>query len=59
MHELQDWLQIMLLLVNTDLDSSLRRNLNVHVVYILSNQDAIFYMNVVDLMATGIWEETH
>ena len=59
MHELQDWLQIMLLLVNTDLDSSLRRNLNVHVVYILSNQDAIFYMNVVDLMSTGIWEETH
>ena len=48
----------MLLLANTDLDSSLGRNLNVYVVYILSNQDVIFYMNVVDLMVIGIWEET-
>ena len=58
-HVLQEWLQIMLLLANTDLDSFLGRNLNVYVIYILSNQDAIFYMNVVDLTAIGIWEGTH
>ena len=44
----------MLLLANIDLDCSLGRNLNIHVVYILLNQDAIFYMNVVDLMAIKI-----
>ena len=44
----------MLLLANTDLDSFLGRILSAHVSYILSNQDTIFFMNVVDLMATRI-----
>ena len=44
----------MLLLVNIDLDSSLGRILSAYVGYILSNQDAIFSMNMVDLIATGI-----
>ena len=44
----------MLLLVNLDLYSSLERNSNVHVINIPSNQDAIFYMNVADLIDTGI-----
>jgi len=55
---LQEQLWIMLLLANTDLDSFLGRILSVHVGYILSNQDTIFSMNVVDLMATGIQEGT-
>jgi len=55
---LQERLQIMLPLANTDLDSSLGRILSAYVGYILSNQDAIFSMNVVDLTATGIQEGT-
>ena len=57
-HMLQEQLQIMLPLVNTDLGSSLGKNSSVLVVDILLNQDAIFFMSVVDLMATGIWEGT-
>jgi len=44
----------MLLLTNTDLDSSLGRILSVYVEYILLNQDAISFLNVADLMAIGI-----
>ena len=55
---LQEQLQIMLPLANTDLDSFLGRILSAHVGYILSNQDTIFSMNVVDLTATGIQEGT-
>jgi len=56
--ELQELLLIMHLLVNIDLDFSLRRNFHVHVDYIPLNQDGIFYMNVKDLTITGIQEET-
>ena len=56
---LQELLQIMLLLVNSDLGSSLGRNSNVHMIDILSKQDAIFYMNVADLMDTGIQGGTY
>ena len=55
---LQELLQIMLLLANSDLGSSLGRNSNVYAIDILSKQDAIFYMNVADLMDTGIQGET-
>jgi len=48
----------MLQLVNIGLDSSLGRNLNVHVDHILSNQDATYFMSVVDLTDTGIQEGT-
>ena len=54
MHVLQEPLQIMLLLANLDLGSSLERNSNVHAINIPLKQDTIFYMNVVDLMDTGI-----
>ena len=56
--EIQELLLIMHLLVNIDLDFSLRRNFCVHVDYISLNQDDIFYMSVKDLTITGIWEET-
>jgi len=48
---LQKLLQIM---VNTDLGSSLGRNLSVLAAYTLLNQDAISFMSVVDLIAIGI-----
>jgi len=48
----------MLLLVNTDLSFFQGRNLSVYAVYILLNQDAIFFMSVIDLMVTGIQEGT-
>jgi len=51
---LQEPLQIMLLLVNSNLGSSLGRNSNVCVTDIPLKQDAIFYMSVADLMDTGI-----
>ena len=51
---LQEPLQIMLLLANLDLDSFLGRNSNVYAIDILSKQDTIFYMNMADLMDTGI-----
>jgi len=51
-------LQIMLPLANTDLGSSLERNLSIHVVNTQSNQDNIFFTNMVDSMATEIREET-
>ena len=51
---LQEQSQIMLPLVNTDLDFSLGKNLSVHAAYIQLNQDAISFMNVVDLTVTGI-----
>jgi len=44
----------MLLLVNTDLGSSLGRNLSVLAAYILLNQDIIFFISVVDLMVIVI-----
>jgi len=49
----------MLLLANSDLGSFLGRNSNVHVIDIPSKQDAIFYMNVADLMDTGIQGGTY
>jgi len=49
----------MFLLANSDLGSSLGRNSNVHVIDIPSKQDAIFYMNVADLMDTGIQGGTY
>ena len=55
---LQDQLQIILLLANTDLGFFLEKNLSVLVVDILLNQDTIFFMSVVDLMAIGIQEGT-
>ena len=56
--ELQELSLIMHLLVNIDLDFSLRRNFCVHVDYIPLNQENIFYMSVKDLTITGIQEET-
>ena len=58
MHMLQEQLQIMLPLANTDLGSSLGKNLSVLVVDTLLNQDIIFFISMVDLMATGIQEGT-
>jgi len=55
---LQEPLQIMLLLANSNLGSSLGRNSNICVTNILSKQDAIFYMSVADLMDTRIQGET-
>jgi len=51
---LQELLQIMLLLANTDLGSSLGRNLSVLVAYTLLNQDVISFMSVADLRVIGI-----
>jgi len=48
----------MLQLVNIDLDSFLGRSLNIHVDRIPLNQDITFFMSVVGLMDTGIWEGT-
>jgi len=48
----------MLQLVSIDLDSSLERNLNVHVDHILLNQDVTYSMIVIGLMDTRIQEET-
>ena len=56
---LQELLQIMLLLANTDLGFSLGKNLSVHAAYTLLNQDAISFIIVVDLMVIGIQEGTH
>jgi len=58
-HMLQELLQIILLLVNTDLGSFLEKNLSVYTAYTLLNQDIISFMSVVDLMVIGIWEGTH
>jgi len=44
----------MLLLANTNLGSSPKKNLNVLVVITPSNQDVIFFISMVDLMVTGI-----
>ena len=46
---LQELLQIMLLLVNTDLGSSLGRNLSILAAYTLLNQDIISFMSVMIL----------
>jgi len=51
---LQEPLQIMLLLANSDLGSFLGRNSNVYAINIPLKQDTIFYMIVADLMDTGI-----
>jgi len=56
---LQELLQIMLLLVNTDLSFFLGKNLSVRTAYTLLNQDTISFMSVVDLMVIGIQEGTH
>ena len=56
---LQELLQIMLLLANTDLGFSLGKNLSVCVDFTLLNQNTIFFMNVVDLIVIRIWEETY
>ena len=58
MYVLCELLLITLQLVNTDLDSSLGRNLNVPAVHILSKQDIIFSMNAIGLTGTGILGET-
>jgi len=57
-HVLCVQLPIMLQLASIDLDSSLGRNLNVYADHILLNQDATYFMSVVDLTNTGIWEGT-
>ena len=59
MRMLQELLQIMLLLANTNLGFSLEKNLNVCVAYTLLNQDTISFISVVDLMVIGIQEGTH
>jgi len=48
----------MLQLVSTDLDSSLEKNLSVHVDSILLNQDNTFCMTVEHLTDIGIQEKT-
>ena len=58
MHMFCKLLLIMLQLVNTDLDSSLERNLNISAVHILLKQDIIFSMNIIGLIVTGILGET-
>ena len=58
MYTLPGLLQIMLPLGNTDLDTFLGRNLSVYVVNTQLNQDDIFFMNIVDSIATGIQEGT-
>jgi len=50
----QELSQIMLLLANIDLDSSQGGNSTILVDDILLSQDAISFMNVVDLMGIGI-----
>ena len=55
---LQEPLQIIPLLANSDLGSFLGRNSNVHAINIPLKQDIIFYINVVDLIDTGIQEGT-
>ena len=57
-HVLYEQLLITLQLASIDLDSSLEKNLNVHVIYTSLNQDIIFFMYVVGLMVIGIWEGT-
>jgi len=51
-------LLIMLLLESTGLDSSLEKNLNAHVMCILSNQGDTFSTIAADSTAIGIWEGT-
>ena len=53
---LQEQLQIMLLLVNTDLGFSPRKNLNILAVNILLNQDVIFFISMADSMVIEIQE---
>jgi len=55
---LQEQLLIMLQLASIDLDSSLEKNLNVHAVYIPSNQGIIFFMNTVGLIVIETQEGT-
>jgi len=57
-HVLYVQLPIMLQLASIELDSSLERNLNVCADHILLNQDAIYFMSVVDLTNTRIQEGT-
>ena len=52
--ELQEQLSIMLPQGNINLDSSYRKSLSIHVDYILSKQEGIFYMSVKDTTTTGI-----
>ena len=56
---IQELLQIILLLANTNLGFFLGKNLSVCVAYTLLNQDTISFMSVVDLMVIGIQEGTH
>jgi len=53
-HVLQELLQIILLSANTDLGSSLGRNLSILAAYTLLNQDTISFMSMVDLIVIGI-----
>ena len=52
---LYEQLLIILKLVSIDLNSFLGRNLNICMVYILLNQDIIFFTNTIDLMNTRIY----
>ena len=52
---LYEQLLIILQLVSIDLNSFLGRNLNICMVYILLNQDIIFFTNTIDLMNTRIY----
>ena len=56
---LQEPLQIMPQLENTNYDFSLTKNLSVHVETILLNQEGTFFMNVQDIMGIGTQEEIH
>ena len=56
-HKWPELLLIMLQSVNIDLDSSLRKNLSVHVAHTQSNHKDIFFMIVEDSMAIGIQED--
>ena len=55
MYMFYEQLLIMLQLVSIDLNSFLGRNLNICMVYILLNQDIIFFTNTIDLMNTRIY----
>ena len=56
---LQEPLQIMPLLENTNYDFALMKNLSIYMETILSNQEGTFFMNIWDIMGIGTQEEIH
>jgi len=56
-HERPELLLIMLQLVNMDLNSSLRKNLSVHVAHTWLNHEDIFFIIAEDSTVIGIQEE--